>query len=72
MRWQALQEEKIYVKQNLTDNQITVKDIQERIIQGDSNLANKIMWFGKDLRGSQQFWTAWRHELSDMIKQIGS
>ncbi len=43
MRWQALQEEKIYVKQNLTDNQITVKDIQERIIQGDSNLANKIM-----------------------------
>ncbi len=52
MRWRALQEGKIYVKQNLTDNQITVKDIQERIIQGDSNLADRIMRFSESLRES--------------------
>jgi hypothetical protein len=43
MRWRALQEGKVYVKQNLSEGQITVTDIQERINQGDSHIANRIM-----------------------------
>jgi hypothetical protein len=70
MRWQALQEGKVYVKQNLTDAQITVTDIQERITQGDNYMANRIMRFGEGLRGSCQFWYARCNELNDMIKQI--
>ncbi|CAB4420703.1 unnamed protein product [Rhizophagus irregularis] len=70
MRWQALQEGKVYVKQNLTDAQITITDIQERITQGDNYMANRIMRFGEDLRGSRQFWYARCNELNDMIKQI--
>ena len=31
MRWRALQEGRVYVKQKLTDGNITVSDIQERI-----------------------------------------
>ena len=58
MRWQALQEEKVYVKQNLNDAQITVTDIQERIVQGDSHIADRIMRFEEGLRESQQFWNA--------------
>jgi hypothetical protein len=72
MRWRALQEGKIYVKQHLEDGQITVTDIQERINQGDNRLADRIMRYGEGLRGSRQFWNARRNELSDMIKQIGS
>src|SRR3954468_16560092 len=72
MRWQALQEGKVYVKQNITDDQITITDIQERISQGDNYIADRIMRFEEGLRGSQQFWNARRWELSDMIKQIGS
>src|SRR5277367_2195207 len=71
MRWRALQEAQIYVKQNLSDEQIDVADIQERIASGDKNLANRIMRYGEGLRGSRQFWMARRYELSDMIKQIG-
>jgi hypothetical protein len=72
MRWRALQEGKVYVKQNLSDSQITIADIQKRIAQGDIHIADKIMRFGEGLRGSRQFWNARRWELSDMIKQIGS
>ena len=55
MRWRALQEGKVYVKQNLTDSQITVTDIQERIIQGDNYITDRIIRFGEGLRGSRQF-----------------
>ncbi|EXX58668.1 uncharacterized protein LOC105316640 [Rhizophagus irregularis DAOM 181602=DAOM 197198] len=49
MRWRALQEGKVYVKQNLTDGQITVTDIQERISSGDNHIADKIMRYGEGL-----------------------
>ena len=52
MRWRALQEGKVYVKQNLNDKQIDVKDIQEMISNGDKNLADKIMRYGEGIRGS--------------------
>ena len=55
MRWRALQEGKVYVKQSLADAQTTVTDIQERINQGDSHIADRIMRFGEGLRGSRQF-----------------
>ena len=72
MRWRALQEGKIYVMQNLADDQITVADIQERISSGDNHIADKIMRYGEGLRRSRQFWNGRRYELTDMIKQIGS
>ncbi|CAG8503777.1 4193_t:CDS:2 [Paraglomus occultum] len=46
MRWQALQEGKIYVKQNLNDDELTVNDIQERIATGDKHMADWIMQYG--------------------------
>ena len=72
MRWRALQEGQIYVKQNLDDDELTVSDIQEKIAAGDKHMADRIMQFGEGLRGSRQFWKARRSELSDMIKQLGS
>ena len=71
MRWRALQEGHIYVKQNLKDGTIDVTDIQEMISNGDKNLADQIMRYGVGLRRTRQFWMARRHELTDIIKQIG-
>src|SRR6266536_6141340 len=71
MRWSALQEGQVYVKQNLRDEQIDVTDIQEMIANGDNKMADRIMRYGEGLRGSRQFWMARKCELSDMIKQIG-
>ena len=71
MRWRALQEGKIYVKQNLNDECITITDIKEKI-EGDNHFADRIMRFRVGLRGSCQFWNARRGEVSDMVKQLGS
>ena len=67
----ALQEGRIYVRQNLRDAQIYVTDIQEMIDSGDKQMANWIMRYREGLQESQQYWMARRNELSDLIKQIG-
>ena len=72
MRWRALQEGKVYVKQKLSDEYLTITNIQERIDNENNHFADRIMRFGEGLRGSRQFWNARRGELSDMIRQIGS
>jgi len=71
MRWRALQEGKVYVRQNLNNSQLEVTDIQEMIENGDNQIADRIMRYGEGIRGSRQFWMARRYELSDLIKQIG-
>ncbi len=71
MRWWALQEGAVFVKQNLNDNKIDVTDIQEMISNGNKQLADRIMRYEEGLRDSQQFWMVRQYELSDMIKQIG-
>ncbi|CAB4427787.1 unnamed protein product [Rhizophagus irregularis] len=71
MRWRALQEGKVYVRQNLSEKQLEVSDILEMISNGDQQLADRIMRYGEGLRGTRQFWIARRGELTDMIKQIG-
>jgi hypothetical protein len=70
MRWRALQEGVVFVKQNINDSQIDVTDIQEMISNRDKQLADRIMKYGEGLRGSVQFWMGRRRELLDMIKQI--
>src|SRR5205085_1990713 len=68
MRWRALQEGKVYVKQNFKDKQMDVSDIQEMITNGNKQIADRIMRYGEGLRGTRQFWMARRYELTDMIK----
>ncbi len=58
MRWRALSEGQIYVKQNLSDEQIDVTDIQEMIANGDNKIADRIMRYGEGLRRTHQFWMA--------------
>jgi len=55
MRWRALQEGQIYVKQNLNDDELTVSDIQEKIAAGDKYMSGRIIRFGEGLRGSRQY-----------------
>jgi hypothetical protein len=50
MRWKALQEGKVYVKQNLNDKQCTVEDLQ-KMLENDSHLADYIVRFGEGLWG---------------------
>jgi hypothetical protein len=52
MRWRALQEGAVFVKQNINDNQIDVTDIQEMISSSNKQLVNRIMRYEEGLRGS--------------------
>ncbi len=49
MKGTARRKSILYVKQNLNDDQLTVKDIQEMIANGDKHIADRIMRFGKGL-----------------------
>lgn len=71
MRWRALQEGRVYVKQSLNGEQLTVEEVQ-RMVESDIHMADKIIRFGENLRGTRQFWNKRRFELADMIRQIGS
>src|SRR6266540_3635262 len=70
MRWKALQEERVYVKQRLDGEQLTVEEVQE-MIERNNHLADQVIRFGEGLRETRQFWIKRRGELTDMIKQIG-
>ncbi|CAG8702723.1 14889_t:CDS:2 [Cetraspora pellucida] len=67
----ALQEGRVYVKQSLNENKLTVKEVQE-IIESNNHLADQVIRFGESLYGTRQFWNRRWLELSDMIKQLGS
>ncbi|CAG8720808.1 17501_t:CDS:1 [Cetraspora pellucida] len=71
MRWRALQEGRVYVKQSLNENQLTVEEVQE-MIESNNYLADQVIRFGESLCETRQFWNRRRLELSDMIKQLGS
>ncbi|CAG8803458.1 10099_t:CDS:2 [Cetraspora pellucida] len=71
MRWRALQEGKVYVKQSLNREQLNVKDVQE-MVDNDNCIADKIVRFGEGLHGTRQFWNKRQSELMDMIRQLGS
>ena len=48
-------ERKVYIKKNPTNSQITIIDIQERIVLEDNHITDKIMQFEKGLHKSRQF-----------------
>ncbi|CAG8622461.1 21469_t:CDS:2 [Cetraspora pellucida] len=55
MRWRALQEGKVYVKQSLNGEQLNVEDVQE-MADNNNCMADKIVRFGEGLHGTRQFW----------------
>ena len=71
MRWRALQEGKVYVKQNLNGEQYSIDDVR-KMVESDGHMADRIVRFGEGLRGTRQFWIRRRYELTDMIRQLGS
>ncbi len=55
MRQRILQKEKIFVRQNLNNRQINVKEIQKMITKSDKYLTDKIMRYKEGLEDLQQF-----------------
>ncbi|CAG8650526.1 20724_t:CDS:2 [Cetraspora pellucida] len=58
-----------YFKHLLKYKDGSIEEIQE-LANSDSHLADKVIRFGEDLRGTRQFWKRRHFELLDMIKQL--
>ncbi|CAB4412465.1 unnamed protein product [Rhizophagus irregularis] len=71
MRWRALSEGRVFVRQNLEEGQLTVSEILD-LMESDAHITDKVLRYGEGLRGTCQYWLRRRAELLDMIKQMGS
>ena len=68
LRKRALEQSRFFVDQQLGDPQITVADLQERLARGDTSFADKLLYFGANLRGTAQYWHQRRKELRALVE----
>ena len=72
LRWQSLQVGSVYVRKHPTDQDMSVAEIRELVESDRKKLSNKILRFGRQLRGTAQFWYSKTQELLAMSKQLGN
>ena len=68
MRKCTLEQNRYVVDQQLGDPHLTVADLQERLARGDTSIANKLLYFGANLRGTAQYWHQRRRELRALVE----
>lgn len=72
LRWQALQVGNVYARNNPVAQNLTAGDIRDMLADPLRNFANSIIRFGRQIRGTPQYWYSRRQELMAMINQLGS
>ena len=68
MRKRTSEHSALIVKQQLGDEHLSVSDLQQKIGNGDSLVAEKILYFGACLRGTSQYWAQRSKELISLIQ----
>ena len=73
MRWRALETGRIYVRQNVGDAQISVRQLRTMASSDDDDwsLANRVIRFGRILHGTRQYWATQRANLRAMQETLG-
>ena len=56
MRKRTLEQNTYIVRQQLGDEQFTLSRLKEQLEKGDISIAQKILYFGSCLRGTDQYW----------------
>ncbi|KAE8738768.1 hypothetical protein FOCC_FOCC015740 [Frankliniella occidentalis] len=69
MRWTALTDGNVYVKQNEEFKNMTVDQLKE-ILKENPNILKKVMFHARNLRGSKAYWHSRAGELHDMVNQL--
>ncbi len=54
MRWRALSEGRVFIKQNLEEGQLTVTEILN-LIESDAQIVDKVLRSGEGLRDTCQY-----------------
>ena len=60
------------MKQQHDARRLTAEDIQAMLAENDQHIANQMIRYGANLRGTRAYWLTRRHELMDMIRKKGS
>ena len=63
---------KFFVVNNPLARPLTAADIQNMIDNDRQQLTRRILRFGRQIRGTPQFWFSKRQELLSMVDQLGS
>ena len=68
MRKRTLEQSTYIVQQQLGDKHLSVSDIKEKLQNGDRSIAEKIVYFGACLRGTDKYWAQRSKELRSLIQ----
>lgn len=70
MRWTALNDGNVFVKNNPEFQNMTVAQLKDKI-EENPNVMKQIMFQGSNLKGTKAFWHQRASELKDMVEQLG-
>ena len=71
MRWRALQTGKVYVRQNLEDNHLTIEDLRDMVGREGEQFSNRVLHYAASLRGTRHYWMRQRSRLIAMVDSLG-
>jgi len=71
MRHRALQNGRIYVRQNPEDAHLTVDELRDMVGHDNQALSSRVLHFGSTLRGTRQFWQKQKNRLTAMVDTLG-
>ena len=71
MRWRALETGRVFVKQRIGENHLSVEEPKEMVNRGDTSFASRVMRFSSSLHGTRQYWCTQRLNLAAMQEALG-
>ena len=72
MRWRALQNGRIYIKQHPKDAYLSLSDLKEMVSSGGEQFTKRVLHYASSLRGTRQYWFQQRSRLISMIDTLGT
>ena len=71
MRWRALQNGRIYIRQHPQDAQLSVEDLRDMVGRDGEAFSNRVLHYAASLRGTRQYWFRQRSRLIAMVDTLG-
>ena len=56
MRWRALQNGQIYIRQHPDDTQLSVEDLHDMVGRDGEAFSSRVLHYASTLRGTRQYW----------------
>ena len=72
MRWRALQNGRIYIKQHPKDAYLSLSDLKEMVSSGGEQFTKRVLHYASSLRGTRQYWFQQTSRLISMIDTLGT